>query len=92
MRSAGSTSPGRGIGFTALWRCGAEKCQPLTPAELWAGKQSDDPLRPTYLDLMTAKAVRVLNGLNAAQTRDEAQIVRMEKVLSGLTAMRKEYP
>ena len=65
---------------------------PLTPAELWAGKQSDDPLRPAYLDLMTAKAVRVLNGLNAAQTRDEAQIARMEDVLSGLTAMRKEYP
>lgn len=64
----------------------------LTPAELWAGKQSDDPLRPAYLDLMTAKAFRVLNGLNAAQTRDEAQVARMEDVLSGLTAMRKEYP
>ena len=68
------------------------KMPPLTPAELWAGKQSDDPLRPAYLDLMTAKAFRVLNGLNAAQTRDEAQIARMEEVLSGLTAMRKEYP
>ena len=71
---------------------GGGKMPPLTPAELWAGKQSDDPLRPAYLDLMTAKAFRVLNGLNAAQTRDEAQIARMEEVLSGLTAMRKEYP
>ncbi len=65
---------------------------PLTPAELWAGKQSDDPLRPAYLDLMTAKANRVLNGLNAAQTRNEAQITRMEEVLSGLTAMRRSIP
>lgn len=64
---------------------------PMTPAELWAGRQSEDPLRPEYLRWIAGKAERVLNGLRASRNRDEAEIARMEEVLAGLDEMRKEY-
>lgn len=65
---------------------------PMTPAELWAGRQSDDPLRPDYLQWMAGKAERVRSGLCASRNRDEGEIARMEEILAGLDEMRKEYP
>ena len=62
----------------------------LTPAELWVGRQSDDPLRPDYLDYMAAKVSRALEGQRASQNRDEQGIAALEEVLAGMRDMRKE--
>lgn len=64
---------------------------PLTPAELWAGRQSGDPLRGEYLDSLLVKTRRALAGQRAAERRDEAGIVSMTQILDGLTAMKKEW-
>ena len=64
---------------------------PLTPAELWAGKNNRDPLRGAWLDLWTARVSRALEGM--AQARGEGVSVRkreLEEVLSGLIEMKKE--
>ena len=65
---------------------------PLSPAELWAGKNSSDPLRGAWLDLWTARVSRALEGM--AQARGEGVSVRkqeLEAVLSGLIDMKKEW-
>ena len=75
----------------SVWnvRDGAEK--PMTPAELWVGRQQrEDPLRGAYLDMMTAKVRRALSGQLASQHRDEAQVQLLEDVLEGIARMRKE--
>ena len=63
---------------------------PLTPAELWAGKQSDDPLRGEYLDDIRSKVARALEGHRAAQRPDKAAIAQLEEVVAGLNAMKEE--
>ena len=72
-----------------LVRAGA--MPPLTQAELWAGRQSIDPLRGALLDHLTAKIRRALDGRRAAACRDEAEIARLEEILNGLTDMKKEW-
>lgn len=62
----------------------------LTPAELWAGVQSGDPLRGEYLEFMIGKAARALDGHRAAQAADEAAIRELEAVLAGLRQMKEE--
>lgn len=63
---------------------------PLTPAELWAGRQSSDPLRRDYLALMRGKAEKALTGQRAAHTPDQAVIRQLESVLSGISEMERE--
>ena len=65
---------------------------PLTTAELWSGKQSDDPLRGEYLDQVLSKVGRALEGHRAAQVKDEAAIANLEKVAAGLRRMKEELP
>ena len=77
--------------YTALlvW---AGEMGPLSPAELWAGKNSSDPLRGSWLDLWTARVSRALEGM--AQARGEGVSVRkreLEEVLGGLIEMKKEW-
>ena len=65
---------------------------PLSPAELWAGKNSSDPLRGSWLDIWTARVRRALEGM--AQARGEGVSVRkreLEEVLGGLIEMKKEW-
>lgn len=62
----------------------------LTAAELWVGKQSDDPLRRDYLMFMASKLSRAINGLNASRNRDEAMILALSESLDGIEEMRKE--
>lgn len=64
---------------------------PLTPAELWAGRQSRDCLRGEFLDHMAAKARRALEGQRAAAKKEEAAIARLSEILNGLTEMKKEW-
>lgn len=75
--------------YTILSVRGGEM-EPLTPAELWVGRQSDDPLRPAYLEHMASKVSRALNGQKASQNRDENAIRELETILVGIEEMRKE--
>ena len=76
--------------YTA-WVVTAGAMEPLTPAELWAGRQDrEDPLRAAYLELMESKAKRALEGHLASRQRDEGEIRRLTRVLEGLRDMRKE--
>lgn len=62
----------------------------LTPAELWAGRQSTDPLRGAYLEMMLGKVSRALEGHRAAQKVDVAAIAGLEEVVTGLRTMKEE--
>ena len=74
-----------------VWVVTAGAMEPLTPAELWAGRQDgEDPLRAAYLELMESKAKRALEGHLASRQRDEEEIRRLTRVLEGLRDMRKE--
>ena len=77
--------------YTALLVRAGEMA-PLTPAELWAGKNSSDPLRGAWLDIWTARVRRALEGM--AQARGEGVSVRkheLEEVLNGLIDMKEEW-
>jgi len=77
--------------YTALLVRAGEMA-PLTPAELWAGKNNHDPLRGGWLDMWAARVRRALEGM--AQARGEGVSVRkheLEEVLSGLVDMKEEW-
>jgi len=64
----------------------------LTPAQLWAGKNSPDLLRGEWLDLWLGKVQRALDGLSRSNKEDAAR--RMEEltqVKTGLLEMKKEW-
>ena len=69
----------------------AGKMDELTPAELWAGKQNNDPLRGEYLDHIIKKVWKALEGQRSAARRDERSILYLELVLSGLKTMKEEW-
>ena len=63
---------------------------PLSPAELWAGRNNRDPLRGTWLDMWIARVRRALEGM--ARARGELPRRReLEEVLEGLIEMKKEW-
>ncbi len=64
--------------------------EPLTLSEQWAGRQSDDPLRPVWLEYVAAKASKVLTGQLASKTPDAGQIGRFEQILTGIEQMKRE--
>ena len=61
--------------------------EPLSPAELWVGKQNDDPLRGEFLSFMAAKIERALNGQLAAAAPDEEEIKSLRSILDGIRNM-----
>jgi len=63
----------------------------LSPAELWAGKQSDDPLRGEFLDHVSKKVGKALDGQRSASNPNAEIILRLEQVLSGLNTMKEEW-
>lgn len=63
----------------------------LSPAELWAGKQSRDPLRGEFLDHVAKKVGKALDGHRAASHPNEEIILQLEQVLSGLNTMKEEW-
>lgn len=70
----------------------AGEMAPLSPAELWAGKNVNDPLRGDWLDLWIARTGRALEGM--AQARGEGVLPRrreLEEVLRGLVDMKEEW-
>ena len=63
---------------------------PLSPAELWAGRQNVGPQRLEYLYQVRNRAEKALRGQQAAQTPDHSKVAELIRVLSGLTRMEKE--
>ena len=68
---------------------------PMTPAQLWAGRQSQerpDPLRGLWLDRLIQKTARAVEGLGrSSRAEDRARLVQLEEVLRGLNEMKKEW-
>lgn len=77
--------------YTALLVRAGEMA-PLTPAELWAGRNSAAPLRGEWLDLWLGKTERALAGLSQSRQESAPQRRReLEQVRSGLLEMKKEW-
>lgn len=74
----------------SIWTVMGGEMPALTPAELWAGRQTNDPLRRDYLALMRGKAEKALHGQQEASAPDQEKIKELETVLSGLEKMEKE--
>lgn len=74
----------------SIWKVTGGKMPPLTPAELWAGRQNSGRLRREYLNMIRKKAEKALSGQQAARTPDAAALEELNAVLSGLTTMEKE--
>jgi tRNA (adenine22-N1)-methyltransferase len=64
--------------------------EPLTPAELWVGRQSNDPLRREYLAMMAGKLERALRGQRAAKSPEQGLIDELSEILDEITKMEKE--
>ena len=70
----------------------AGEMPPLSPAELWAGKNNSDPLRGEWLDMWIARTGRALEGM--ARSRGEEVLPRrraLEEVREGLAKMKEEW-
>ncbi len=78
--------------YTAL-SVQAGEMEPMTPAELWAGKNSAQPLRGVWLDRWLEKTGRALEGLAEARQGEDvaARRVLLEQVRAGLLGMKKEW-
>ena len=63
---------------------------PMSPAELWAGRQNVGPQRLEYLYQVRNRAEKALRGQQAAQAPDHSKVAELTRVLSGLTKMEKE--
>lgn len=74
----------------SIWTVTGGEMPPMTPAELWAGKNRPGPMRKEFLDMMERKAERALQGHLAAQSPDQAAVTRLKAVTAGLQAMKKE--
>lgn len=70
----------------------AGEMPPMTPAELWAGKNSNGPLRGVWLDQWIARTQRALNGMAQAQGKAvPARRQELEEVYEGLMNMKEEW-
>lgn len=77
--------------YTAL-SVRAGETPPLSPAELWAGRNQNDPLRGEWLDRWIGRTRRALDGM--ARARGEGTFSRrraLEEAHSGLIDMKKEW-
>ncbi len=63
----------------------------LSPAEVYAGRQSKDSMRGEYLDHLITKVTRALEGQRSATQKDESSIAELTRILAGMKAMREEW-
>lgn len=75
----------------SIWTVKGGEMPPLSPGELWAGKQSNDPLRGEYLDYIAAKVSRALTGHMAAAVPDASAIMELQEILTDLLRMKGEW-
>lgn len=68
---------------------------PMTPAEEWAGKQTqadDIPLRGRYLDSLLEKVDRAMNGIALSREgKSSLKYQELEQVRIGLSKMKEEW-
>ncbi|MCD8376199.1 MAG: class I SAM-dependent methyltransferase [Oscillospiraceae bacterium] len=64
---------------------------PMTAAELWAGRQSRDPLRGRWLEQRLAKAEKALTGQRWAASPNGEEIARLEELAGALREMKREW-
>lgn len=76
--------------YTAL-SVRAGEMSPLSPAELWAGRNRNDPLRGDWLDRWIARTRRALDGMARARGETVSRRRALEEVHSGLIDMKKEW-
>lgn len=77
--------------YTAL-RVGAGEMAPMTAAEVYAGKNTNDPLRGGWLDHWISRTSRAVDGMAQARQVDVQQRRQeLEAVLAGLLEMKKEW-
>ena len=63
-----------------------------TPGQLWAGRQSRDPLRGEYLAQQERKLRRAVEGMAKSRGEETQQRRReLEQVLSEISAMKEEW-
>lgn len=74
----------------SIWNVTGGTMKQLSPAELWVGVQSDDPLRMEYLTMMEEKLERSLRGHLAASTPNETGITALTEILAELRCMKGE--
>ena len=77
--------------YTA-WLVRAGTMEPLTPAQVAAGRNCNHPLRGAWLELWMGKVRRALDGLERS-SREQAAARRQElsQVYAELSAMKKEW-
>ena len=75
-----------------VMRAEAGEAPLMTPAQLWAGRQSRDPLRGDYLQGLLEKLDRVLDGLSRARDgRAEDRRRELAALRQELLEMREEW-
>ncbi len=74
----------------SIWSAMGGYMEPYTLGELWAGRQSDDPLRGDYLAMIAGKVERALAGHRAAGCPDEERIGVLSELLAELRQMEGE--
>ena len=74
----------------SIWTVEGGEMPALSAGELWAGRQSTDPLREEYLDFIARKVSRALTGHMAAAEPDGAVIMELQAVLTDLLRMKGE--
>lgn len=82
--------PCEGNRLYSIWTVAGGEMQPLSPGELWAGRQRSDPLRGEYLDYIASKVHRALTGHMAAAQPDASAIAELQTVLDDLLRMKGE--
>lgn len=65
--------------------------RPMTVAELWAGRQSRDPLRGRWLEQCLTKAEKALEGRRRAKCPSGKTVARLEELTAELMQMKKEW-
>ena len=77
--------------YTAL-SVRAGEMGPLSPAELWVGRNRADPLRGAWLDMWIARTGRALEGMSRARGEEVLSRKRaLKEVRAGLLDMKKEW-
>lgn len=79
-----------GARLYSVWDVTGGEMAPLSPAELWAGRQSGVPLRADYLAMMREKAEKAMAGHCLANTPDRSAIDELAEVIAGLRQMEQE--
>ena len=74
----------------SIWTVAGGAMEPLSPAELWAGKNRPGPLRLEFLNSVERKVERALQGHLAAQSPDRRAVAEAEAVIAGLRKMEEE--